>query len=247
VTNTNFVEKYSVTSFQMVIDIAACFVRSFEQVYQKFVGNNDAFSDEYGTQPQILLDGNRPAILFSKSYMQLPIRSRKHCGIRICLTLKLQGKAEDASGYIFGYGHRQEPNLVLTCRQEGDQFLIQAKQKSQKVSNLFRIPITDNMTQEFFNLEVSLYGDGNFVVAVDELLKKIEKTSRSFCIYDGKLIIGADLNGKNFGDFSNSLFVVEAIDIKNRTERVFASAMHKMKPFETASMPAVALRRPIQS
>ena len=231
----------------MVVDIAACFVKSFEQVYQKFMGNNDAFSDDYGHQPQFLLDGNRPVCLFLNSYMQLPIRSRKHCGIRICLTLKLETKDDDTSGHLFSYGHRQQPNIVLTCRQERDQFLIQAKQKSPKASNLIRIPITDDMTKEFFKLEVSLYSDGNFVVAVDELLKKIGKTGRSFNIYDGKLIIGADLNGKNFGNFSNSLVVVEAIDTKNRTERVFASAMHKIKPFTTALLPAVALHRPIQS
>jgi hypothetical protein len=116
----DFIEPLSSTAFQLTLDIASCFVESFGDVYNKFVGDNDAFSPEHHRQPligkggKLITDGTgQPMILFSDAYMQLPIHGRLHRGLRICIELQLCAGVE---GFLFSYGHRRKSSLTIACR-----------------------------------------------------------------------------------------------------------------------------------
>ncbi|MCH8962985.1 MAG: hypothetical protein IH820_17150, partial [Bacteroidetes bacterium] len=53
-----FIEKYPETAFQIVVDITSCLVTVFEEVYNKFTGDNNAYCTVYGCQPMIVKKGN---------------------------------------------------------------------------------------------------------------------------------------------------------------------------------------------
>lgn len=53
----NFIVKFHEITFSMISEIAYCFVRSFDSVYEKFMGDNNGFSPENHHQPKIMENG----------------------------------------------------------------------------------------------------------------------------------------------------------------------------------------------
>ena len=91
-----FHEVFPEIALDMVFDIGVCFVDSFSAVYEKFLGDNNAFAVEFGRSPTLAINGivsvdkqGIPTYLFSNSYLQLPIRAKSKCGIRFSFQIKL--------------------------------------------------------------------------------------------------------------------------------------------------------------
>jgi len=244
-----FIQQYPQTAFQMAIQIGYCIVKSFEEVYKKFTGDNNAYTTVHDHQPMIVKDGElikdgqgKSTTYFSNSYIQLPIRKQSRCGIRICLDI--QFSETPSQGFIFTYGHRDKDKIILTCEHVNKMILVKTHSTYSDVKRLIRIPITESMRKEPFKLEVALYPRGQLVVAINEWLSDCTKIPRSFSIYDGKLMVGSDLDGEKTGTFLHSALTVEAIDNKSRLRSLFISGLMKIGNFPLPNLPPDLFKRP---
>lgn len=193
---------------------------------------------------EIIKNGKgEPASDFSSSYLQLPIHKNNGCGIRICLYLQL--KQFLSQGFIFTYGHRDNDNIKLSCEHANNQMiLVKTNSTNNDLKRVIKVPIDESMKQEPFKLEVALYPKGQLIVAINEWLSKSEKIPCSFNIYDGKLMVGSNLDGEKRGTFLESALTVEAIDNKYRLSDVFINGLMKIGSFPFSNLPPNVLKRP---
>lgn len=246
---SDFIEQFSGTAFQLALDIASCFVESFQEIHSKFRGNNDAFSPKNHRQPQIVANGKfiddgagRPMALYSSAYIQLPIRRHLAHGLRICLELKL---VKGSEGILFQYGHRFVSRVILTCRLLSNFLLVQTESRFPGLRKTIRLPLMSEHTLSRFWLEVALYSDGSLVVAVNEWLKAAETIPLRFEIEDGKLILGSDLHGQNSASFYADSCIIEAVNKKYETSVVICYALRRLNLINGRIIPPNALQRPI--
>ena len=240
----DFIQRYPDIAFRMAVEVGACLVRSFEQVYEKFTGENNAYTSVYDRQPKLILNsGAKPAMLFSDSYVQLPIRAQERHGIRICLYIELRNDL--SHGSVFSYGHRQKENIILSCDHTPTILLVKtSNRRCSEQDQVVRLPVTGHMLEKAFKLEVALYVQGQLVVGVNERLAGSCVLPGEFSIYDGKLMIGSDLDGQKPGSFLNSAITVEAIDEDHRVGAVFRGGLMRIDPFPLPSLPPNAVNRP---
>jgi hypothetical protein len=194
---------------------------------------------------RLITDGSKqPSALFFKSYIQLPIHSQHNSGIRICLEVQIKNLINH--GFIFIYGNRHQDNIYICCEQNPKFLIIRTdSQKRNSLSQVVKVPITQEMCQKPFKLEVSLYSNGHFIIALNEYLKYVpSKIPTNFSIYDGKLIVGANLDGEKFGSFLCSAFSVEAIERNNYVNSIFQSGLRQLLPVYNQELPPNLLKRP---
>lgn len=246
----------SETSLRLIHDIASCFVAAYKEIFGKFNGNNDGYSDIKGRQPmvftkgQLIKDGyDNPTCWFNNSYLQIPIREQANFGIRICLELQMLNTLQQ--GFIFVYGNRQKEKeksnmLGLSCQQTTKFLILETFGSQKRLLNkiIAKIPISLEMMQKPFKLEVSLYKNGYISLAVNEYLKHCEKISTNFSIYNGKLIIGANLDGEKFGNFLCSVNSIEAINHKNIIHTIFMSGVRQLSGLDGLQLPPDIIKRP---
>jgi len=251
---TEFVEVYSDVSFRLILDIASCFVQSFHEVYETFTGSKNLMSPEHHHQPMIY-DGDKREIIkvngelaeyFSDAYSQVAIDKLNDSGIRFCLQLKLFENLGNDKHHIFCYGNRKNMHGIrIDCYYTHGRIFAIAKRQSSGKSKQIIIPIEDFMVKDLFWLEVSLYPKGFFVVAVNEVLKKHEKFDESFFVYDGKVIVGASLEGDSFGKIVLSKILLESIDKSENTNILNVFALRMVQRSRSESLPHMLVKRPI--
>jgi hypothetical protein len=250
----NFVEKYSDLAFNLLLDIASCFVQSFHEVYENFAGSKHLMSPEHHHQPMIF-DGskreivkasNEPVTYFSDAYSQVAIDKIKGSGIRLCLHLKLPENLGSDKHYIFCYGNLKNSHAIrITCYSAHNRIFVAAKRKSSGKSKQIIIPIEDFMVNDLFWLEVALYPKGFLVVAVNEIMKKHEDIDGSFSIYDGKVIVGASLEGDKFGKLFLSKLLLESIDQSEYTNVLRIFALSRVQASGRRNLSHMLIKRPI--
>ncbi|MEL1240919.1 hypothetical protein [Flavobacterium flavipallidum] len=194
-------------AYNITKSISKVLLEIFDEMYSLLVGDNNGHSPNINFQAKImkagvLLDG----ILFEKAYMQFPIRAKKDKGIRICLQLKLE--SDKISGPILYYGHRKNDSLQVGITQNSKMLIIHIMSQVKKI-------ITYNiqdLVSTFFLLELAIYPTGEILLAINKMIKVAENVNKPIEIIDGKVILGSDLNGKNFGYFSEKTIVIQSID-----------------------------------
>ncbi|MEH2386354.1 MAG: hypothetical protein V7K14_11375 [Nostoc sp.] len=98
------------TSLRLTHDIARCLVAAYKEIFEKFNGCNNGYSDIMSRQPmvanngQLIKDGyGNITCFFNHSYLQIPIREQANYGIRICLELQMQNTIQQGFIATFKY------------------------------------------------------------------------------------------------------------------------------------------------
>lgn len=179
---------------------------------------------------------------YLNAYLQVPIRRIDNHGIRIIIELMLKSCA---TGYVFRCGHRKSSKTHIGCRLANKFLLIEVISQSPKINIIHKIPLTSNITNTRILLEVSLYPNGILVVAINGKLTHIEKVLNSFEITNGKIIIGSDLSGNNFGTFYSDAIIIQSINKHNEVDDIFISAMRRIKTLQNNNIPPKLFYREI--
>ncbi|WP_066377706.1 MULTISPECIES: hypothetical protein [unclassified Anabaena] len=244
------------TYLRLTHDIARCLVAAYKDIFEKFNGDNNGYSAIMNRQPMIVNNGklikdgyDNPTCWFNNSYIQIPIREQANFGIRICLELQLQ--QINKQGFIFVYGNKQKEKeksniLGLSCQQTTKFLIFETFGSQRRLLNkiIAKLPISSEMMQKPFKLEVSLYKNGYISLAVNEYLKYCEKIPTNFSIYNGKLIIGANLDGEKFGNFLCSVNSIEAINHQNIIHTIFMSGVRQLSGLDGLQLPPDIIKRP---
>jgi hypothetical protein len=134
------------TSLQLTHDIARCLVAAYKEIFEKFNGDTNAYSDIMSRQPmivnnrQLIKDGyDNPTCYFKHSYLQIPISKQANYGIRICLEVQIHNTIHQ--GFIFAYGNRNQKNIILSC-EHNLKFLIFKTFSRDKISMVCNYPLT---------------------------------------------------------------------------------------------------------
>jgi hypothetical protein len=248
----DFVEKYSDLAFNLILDIASSFVQSFHEIYESFSGSKHFMSPEHHHQPMVCLGGeiikvsNEIALSYSEAYSQVAVDKLQNSGIRICLHLKLCKNSGSDKHYIFCYGNRKDLHSIrIACYYAHDRIFVTAKRQSSTKSKQVIIPIENFMVNDLFWLEVALYPKGFFVVAVNEVMQNHEDIGDSFSIYDGKVIVGASLEGNNFGRLNLTKLFIEIIDRSENTNLLSSFALRKVQAYNRRNLSHMLMKRPI--
>jgi hypothetical protein len=240
----------SETSLRLIHDISRCLVAAYKEIFQKFDGNNDGYSDIMSRQPMIVNNGQLiedgygdPTLLFNHSYLQIPIAEQVNYGIRICLELQMLNTLQQ--GFIFVYGNRHQKNISLSC-EHNLKFLIfkTFSQNRTSLNKTIKVPVNVDMFQKPFTIEMALYKNGYLSISINEYLQHCEKIPTNFSIYNGKLITGANLDGEKFGNFLCSVVSIEAIDTLNIIHTIFMSGVRRLSRFDGLQLPPDIIKRP---
>lgn len=210
----DFISKHASLSMRMAREIAACFIKAFKELRSIKDGSNNGYNNVNHRQPLIVEAGNLVAFsdgdtacLYNNSYMQFPVREKASHGIRVCIDLQLTGRVE--KGVIFMYGHRKHGKILKLSYDRGAILATCHNGAKTKCIPIRQIPAFEMKPRK---VELALYPDGTFVVAIDEHLFKTEDTSEIFQVKNGKLILGADLDANQSGSFLCSCISIESID-----------------------------------
>ncbi|BAY39531.1 hypothetical protein NIES2111_39070 [Nostoc sp. NIES-2111] len=213
----DFIVEAPEISLKLTHDIARCLISGYKEIFEKFNGDKNGYSAIMTRQPMIINNGqlikdgyNNRTYLFQNSYLQIPVSEQANYGIRICLELQMQSTIQQ--GFIFVYGNRHQKNIYLSC-EHNLKFLIFKTFNIRRMSlnRTIKIPVNTNMFQKPFTIEMALYKNGYLSIALNEYLQHCEKIPTNFSIYNGKLIIGANLDGEKFGNFLCSVNSIEPI------------------------------------
>jgi len=225
-------------SFSLLIDVARTLYDAFEEVFLKFSLDNNFFTREHGFQPQTVENGKiirapgtgQPAIRFNRSYLQGPIRACMSHGLRISTKLSLLEKSKKTR-FLFAYGHREKRTPSISCMYAGDQLIATASSVQGNESKSLKTRITPILQDSLFILEVALYPTGEFILGINEKLIESSSINTSFSVYNGKFILGADLDGVRNGSFLQAELSIENITKQGWTKRVFSSALRRLPPY----------------
>lgn len=220
---SEFILKQPEKSMQLAFEIAEVLLNGFKEIISKLSGNNDAYCDINSIQPRIVESGalikftdGVPASKFDNSFLQLPVRSQKSRGIRICTEIELVSPVE--VGYIFAYGNRRSKKLVsLTYTPKA--LVLSTIFENRKTSLV--IKDVSQLQNGRHKVEVCLYTNGEMLIAINEKTEAFLDARGRFELFDGKLMIGSDLSGKKNGRFLNSCLSIEAINPQGKLFNVF--------------------------
>jgi hypothetical protein len=212
----NLFDKFPNFTFELVKSISKVLIEIFDEFHSLLAGENDGYSPNNNYRPMIvnssgkLLDG----IYFKRAFMQFPIRFKKKKGIRISLLIKLLKLNSDTKNHIMWYGHRLNKELLIGIYQSNSKLIF-------KVSNSKTIVLDIlELFNNYFLLEICVYPNGKISIAIDKTLKQVEDLGKNVNIIDGKIILGSNLDGTNFGEFYEQMIVVQSIDGFNQTRNL---------------------------
>jgi hypothetical protein len=227
----DFIEQNSAICMDLCFQISEVLINGFEEIRNKFGGNNDAYSSIRGRQPMIVEAGSlicfqngQTAQRFKDSYMQIPVRRQEGCGIRICIDLELI--APVGIGHVFSYGHRQSKTQISLNYNNG---VLMACCTTDSEKHVFTLKITDKLVKEMHKIELSVYSNGSFIIAVNEEIKGTHYFDSSFQIENGKIMLGSDLSGNKSGIFLNSCLSLEAINPYHQLKAIFLGGNLNLK------------------
>jgi hypothetical protein len=221
----NLFEKHADFIYIVVRSIAKVLIDIYDEFYAILSGDNNGHSPNRNFQPIIVTGGKMlDGIYYKRSFMQFPIREKNNKGIRFCITLKLLKENDAINSPVLWYGHRDNAQLQVGIFQCKKMLLIQAK-KSRIVT--LKIDVGE-LLDSYFLLEVCLYPDGKIVASINGTLKAAEELNESAHIIDGKVILGADLDGSTFGEFFEQMILIQSIDKFSVTRNLGLYALNKM-------------------
>lgn len=208
--------KYPEFTYDVTDSISKVLIDIFDEFYSLLNGNSNGISSSNKFQPFVSTDEKTfGEIVYNHSLTQFPIRKKKNKGIRFCLELRLLENNKNKN-QILSYGHRNNPELSVDIYQSKTYLIIQIK-KSKQIT--IKLDVKDLFNKLFF-LEVCIYPNGQIVTAINEHLKTTDKLNEPINIIDGKVIIGANLNGDKFGNFHNGMVLFQSIDKLNNTRNL---------------------------
>jgi hypothetical protein len=241
-----FLVKQPELSLILHFEISECLVKAFSQIREILSGKNDAYNNVNGKQPWAVIAGdlvrftdNAPALFLNRSYLQIPMRKLDSAGIRVCIDLQLKTQIE--KGFIFSYGHRKNETVMRLTYDKSALCVTAINKGSRSICVIRQIPEFQSHRKR---LEVSIYPDGYFVVAVDEMLFFSEKAFSSFSLFDGKFIIGGDLSGENNGSFLTSCILIDAINHNYVFSPLHYSGIQRVQSNEGVLMEPNCFHRP---
>lgn len=220
--------KFAEFCFEFTKSISKVFIDIYDELYSLSVGDNNAHSSNVNFQPKIIDNGKvLDGILFEKAYMQLPIRAKKNKGIRFCIDVKI--KAIEHKSPILTYGHRKNDELKVSIWQQGPKliFKISTHDKNKTIT----IDI-DSYYEQFITIELALYPNGKISISINETLISVDDLNKEIEIIDGKVILGSNLEGNEFGNFFEKAIVIQSIDKTDniRNLGVYALKILNIKP-----------------
>lgn len=212
----------------------------FDELYSLSVGDNNGHSRNVNYQAKIVEQGKMlEGMLFERAYMQFPIRAKRNKGIRFCIELKLLKNPN--KNLILSYGHRKNDILGISIWQQQSKLIAAV---SAEGSNRTIVIDLEDRIDKYFLFELTCYPDGKIVCAVDETLKETDELPTQLNIIDGKVIIGSNLNGDDFGKFYKKSLVTQSIDRINTTRNLGVYAMRKLN-IVTQNIPYNMIKRKV--
>jgi hypothetical protein len=216
--------KFPEFCFECTKSISKVFIDIYDELYSLSVGNNHAHSSNVNFQPRIVENGQLlDGILFEKAYMQLPIRAKKNKGIRFCLDVKI--KAIQQKSPILTYGHRKNYELKASIWQQGPKLIFKVSAHDNIKTIIIDI---EKYYEQFILIELAIYPNGKISISVNEILKSTEDLKQEIQIIDGKVILGSNLDGNEFGNFFEKAIVVQSIDKTDNIRNLGVYALRKL-------------------
>lgn len=226
--------------FDITMSISKVLLDIYDELYSLSVGDNNGHSPNVNYQAKIVEQGKMlDGILFERAYMQFPVRAKKNKGIRFCIEIKLTENPN--KNFILSYGHRKNNGLGISIWQQQSKLISTVSATGS--SKTIVVDIEDKI-DKFFLLEITCYPSGKVVCAIDETLKATEELSTEISIIDGKVILGSNLNGDEFGKFFEKCLVTQSIDKTNTTRNLGVYALRKMN-IVTQNIPYNMIKRKI--
>jgi hypothetical protein len=239
-------------ALQLANAIGKVLMHSYESIHGALSGYPHAFCDVGSRQPMIVDQGvlvtidGKPAMAFSanrRTYFQTLVPFMERKGIRVGLILGLTNQGQ---GTIFSLGHRKVGTTNLRLHYNPSRLLlcVQRTGADAQTQN-FSVPIDAQMRLDPVQLEVAIYPTGEVVIGINEKLVLLEHLSRSYTIPEGKLMIGADLDGQRCGDFRSQMTRISLIDHRTRIKCLRTYAVFKCDENDGHRLAPNAVVRPL--
>jgi hypothetical protein len=216
--------KFPEFCFEYTKSISKVFIDIYDELYSLSVGNNHAHSSNINFQPKIIENGKMlDGILFEKAYMQLPIRAKKNKGIRFFLDVKT--KAIPQKSPMLTYGHRMNDGLKASIWQQGPKLIFKVSSHDNNKTIVIDI---EKYYEQFISIELAIYPNGKISISINEILQFTEDLKQEIQIIDGKVILGSNLDGNEFGNFFEKAIVVQSIDKTDNIRNLGVYALRKL-------------------
>jgi hypothetical protein len=139
------------------------------------------------------------------------------------------------------YGHKGNDDFNISIWQQKTKVISKVSTK-----NSSKTIVTDieNKIDEYFLFEITCYPNGKLVCAINENLKSTEDLKDDIHIIDGKVILGSNLDGTEFGEFQEKCLVIQSIDKSNYTRNLGIYALRKLS-LTSQSIPYNLIKRKI--
>ena len=186
-------------SYDLIIQISKVLIDIFEEYESLLNGNKDAHSRNHQFQPMNIREGKiLDGIYFKRAYLQLAIILKKRKGLAIKSSIKVSTGIRK-NNIILSYGHRENNDLNIRVFQNGKNLFYELSSKGE--SKILKADI-GQFDNTYFELEISFFPNGKTSLAIND--KKFDEFDwkKELNIVDGKIIIGSNLNGSGFGEFS---------------------------------------------
>jgi hypothetical protein len=210
--------------FDLAKSISKIILDIYDELYSLSVGENNGHSPNVNYQAIIVDQGKMlDGMLFDKAYMQFPIRAKKNKGIRFCIEIKLNDNPN--RNFILSYGHRKNDNLNISIWQQKTKVV--SKVSTKNSSKTIVVDIKEKL-DDYFLFEIACYPNGKLACAIDENLKATEELKDDIQIIDGKVILGSNLEGNEFGIFQEKCLVTQSIDKSDNTRNLGVYALRRL-------------------
>lgn len=191
-------EPESNLSFDLITQISKVFIDVFEEYELLLNGDKDAHSRNHQFQPMIMRNGQLlDGTYFNHAYIQLAVITKKQRGLAIISSVKVSTDI-NWNNIILSYGHRENDDLSIRVFQNGENLFYELLSKGK--SKILRADIS-KFNNVFFEFEVSFFPDGKMSIAINKIQIDSFDWKSELNIIDGKIIVGSNLSGNNFGEF----------------------------------------------
>ena len=210
--------------FDITMSISKVLLDIYDELYSLSIGDNNGHSSNINYQAKVVDQGRMlDGIFFEKAYMQFPIRAKKNKGIRFCIEIKLSDNPN--KNFIISYGHRKSQNLKISIWQQKTKIVSMVSVADSSKTIVVDI---EKKLDNYFLFEITCYPNGKIVCAIGGILKATEELPHEINIIDGKVILGSNLNGDEFGSFYEKCLVTQSIDKSNNTRNLGVYALREM-------------------
>ncbi len=216
--------KFPEYCFQLTKAISKVFIDIYDELYSLAVGDNNGHSSNVNFQAKIIENGKMlDGILFEKAYMQFPIRAKKNKGIRFCIDVKIREIQQ--KNLILAYGHRKNDELKIFMWQQGPKLIF--KVLTHNKNKTITIDV-ESYYEQFITIELAVYPNGKISTSINETLKSVEDLNQKIQIIDGKVVLGSNLDGNEFGNFFEKAIVIQSIDKTDMIRNLGVYALKKI-------------------